>query len=276
MINSPSKSLETFSPPSEKQSARWYQPIFSPEHGVYVILLISFFIGGAAAQYWNLNTSLALIAAFAAFQAEHPLVLQIKQRRSWKPRLLCWGGVYGAIALGIAVYLYLSTPVLIWLYVGAIAAFVVDAISVFYRQQRAIANEILTFAAVCLATPLAYAATTGAITVEVLVLWLFNTLFFSSAIFRVKLRKPKTGSLKPGLIYHLLATVIIIGLWGTSWLNTITAIAFGVALITFGIIGWQIKWYKSTEIKHIALIETLIALVFFAITAVSLLPVHPL
>ncbi len=261
---------------SKQPQPSWYEPIFSPEHGVYVMLLSSFLIGGAAAQHWNLNTTLALVAAFAAFQAEHPFILQIKQRRRVKPRLLFWAGLYGAIAFGIGIYLYLSTPVLIWLYLGAVSALMVDAIAVFYRQQRAIANEILTFGAVCLATPLAYGSTTGAITLGVLALWLFNTLFFASAIFRVKLRKPKTSSWGPGLIYHLLASLIITGLWATSGLSTTTAIAFGVALLTFGVISWQLKWYKSTEIKHIALIETLVALIFLGITAVSLLPVHPL
>lgn len=76
----------------------WYRPTFSPEHGVYVVLLVSFLIGAAAAQKWTLETTLALVCAFSGFQAEHPLVLQIKQRRSLKPRFLIWGGVYAVIS----------------------------------------------------------------------------------------------------------------------------------------------------------------------------------
>ncbi|MBC6478208.1 MAG: hypothetical protein GDA56_10905 [Hormoscilla sp. GM7CHS1pb] len=41
------------------------------------------------------------------------LTLQIKQRRSWKPRFLVWGGLYTGIALGISVYLFLQTPMLL-------------------------------------------------------------------------------------------------------------------------------------------------------------------
>lgn len=48
----------------------WYRPTFSPEHGVYVVLLVSFLIGAAAAQTWILSTTLALICAFCGFQAE--------------------------------------------------------------------------------------------------------------------------------------------------------------------------------------------------------------
>jgi len=73
----------------------WHRPTVSPEHGVYVMLFVSFLTGAAAAQHWTWTTTLAIVCAFAGFQAEHPLILQIKQRRSWKPRFLLWGSLYG-------------------------------------------------------------------------------------------------------------------------------------------------------------------------------------
>lgn len=252
----------------------WYRPIFSPEHGVYVMLFVSFLTGAAAAQQWTWATTLALICAFAGFQAEHPLTLQIKQRRSWKPRFLVWGGLYSGIALGIAVYLSMQTPMLLWLYLGAIAAFAIDAISVFYRQQKSFANELLTFAAVCLAAPLAYVVLTGSWTLLVLGLWLLNTLFFSSAIFTVKLRKPRTASLAPGLIYHAIATGIITGLWYMGWLAPISAMGFGVALLKWGLILIRQDWYRTTPIQNVAILETTSALIFLLIVALSLLPAH--
>jgi hypothetical protein len=252
----------------------WYYPIFSPEHGVYVMLFVSFLTGAAAAQQWTWATTLAFICAFAGFQAEHPLTLQIKQRRSWKPRFLIWGSLYAGIALGIAVYLSLQTPLLLWLYLGAIAAFVIDAISVFYRQQNSFANELFTFAAVCLAAPLAYVAVTGTWTLSVLGLWLLNTLFFSSTIFTVKLRKPRTASLVPGLIYHAIATGIISGLWYMGWLTPISAMGFGVALLKLGLILALQDWYRTTPIQNVAILETTSALIFLLIVALSLLPAH--
>ncbi|WP_421658266.1 YwiC-like family protein [Leptothermofonsia sp. ETS-13] len=252
----------------------WYHPIYSPEHGVYVMLFVSFLTGAAAAQKWTWATTLALICAFAGFQAEHPLTLQIKQRRSWKSRFLVWGSLYAGIALGIAVCLCLQTPMLLWLYLGAIAAFVIDAVSVFYRQQKSFTNELLTFAAVCLAAPFAYIATTGTWTLSMLGLWLLNTLFFSSSIFTVKLRKPKTASLLPGLTYHVIATGIITGLWFIGWLAPITAIGFGIALLKLGLIlAWQ-DWYRTTPIQNVAILETSSALIFLLIVALSLLPAH--
>lgn len=260
--------------PSISHAPVWYHPTFSPEHGVYVVLFVSFLTGAAAAQHWTWATTLALICVFAGFQAEHPLVLQIKQRRSWKPRFLVWGGIYTAIAVGLGGVLAMQTPSLLWLYLSAIAAFLIDAIAVFYRQQRSVVNELLTFAAVCLAAPLAYIATLGTLTVSVFGLWILNTLFFGSAIFTVKLRKPKTESWMPGLVYHAIASFIVLALWYSGWLGTLTALALGVALFKFGLILLGREWYRTTQIQNVALLETLSALIFLSITALSLLPAH--
>jgi hypothetical protein len=253
----------------------WHRPTVSPEHGVYVMLFVSFLTGAAAAQQWTWTTTIAIVCAFAGFQAEHPLILQIKQRRSWKPRFLLWGSLYAGLSLGIAAYLYWQTPILLWLYLGAIGAFLIDAISVLYRQQKALWNEFLTFAAVCLAAPFATIATTGTWTVSLLGLWLLNTLFFGSAIFTVKLRKPKSPSPLSSIVYHTSSTLVIFELWYLGWLGPTAAIAFGVVLLKFGLIFWQLKWYKITPIQNVALLETFSAILFLILTAIALLPVHP-
>jgi hypothetical protein len=164
--------------------------------------------------------------------------------------------------------------VLLWLYLGAIAALAIDGVSVFFRQQKSIANELLTFAAVCLAAPFAAIATTGTWTVASLGLWVLNTLFFSSTIFTVKLRKPKTTSLVPGVIYHVIATGMIAGLWSIGWIAPITAIAFGVVLLKFGVILVGQDWYRTTQIQNVVMLETTASLLFLAIVATTLLPAH--
>jgi hypothetical protein len=259
---------------TKPNSQAWYRPTFSPEHGVYVVLLVSFLLGAAAAQSWTIETTLALVCAFCGFQAEHPLVLQIKQRHSLKLRFLIWGGVYAVISGVIAFYLYLNHPVVLWIYAGAIAALIIDAFSVFHREQKSVVNEIITFAAVCLSTQFAYAATTNTISLNVIGLWALNTLFFSSSIFTVKLRKPKTSSLIPVVIYHAIATVIIFALHWFNLLSPVTALAFGVALLKFGIIALNQEWYRNVKIQYVAMLETSTALAFLIIVALTLLPVR--
>ena len=252
----------------------WYRPMFSPEHGVYVVLAGSFLTGAALAQTWALSTTFALIGIFCGFQAEYPLGLQLKQRRSFKPRFLVWGGLYGSVALGIAVWLSVGVPVLLWLYSGAIAALLVDLIEIVRRERKSIVNELVTFAAVCLSAPIACTATTGTLTSLALGLWVLNALFFSSSIFTVKLRKPKTSSLVPGIIYHAIATLIVAVLYCFGWLNLLAAMAFGIALLKFGLIAWQQQWYCRAKIQTVASLETGFALIFVAIVALSFLPAH--
>lgn len=58
------------------------------------------------------------------------------------------------------------------------------------------------------------------------------------------------------------------------WLAALAAIAFSVVLLKFGLILWQLEWYKTTAIQNVALLETLSAIVFFILTAIALLPNH--
>ncbi|NJN74639.1 MAG: hypothetical protein HC799_18540 [Limnothrix sp. RL_2_0] len=66
--------------------------------------------------------------------------------------------------------------------------------------------------------------------------------------------------------------LIILGLWSVGWLAGLAAIAFGVVLLKFGFILWQLEWYKTTANKNVALLETLSAILFLSLTAIALLP----
>lgn len=273
-INGVTEKLLSDASSTKSNSHIWYRPTISHEHGVYVVLLVSFLTGSALAQAWTLATTLALVCAFFGFQAEHPIVLQIKQRRSLKPRFLVWGGLYSLVSVAIAFYLYLSFPILLWLYLGAVAALVVDAVSVFHREQKSIFNEFITFAAVCLCAPLAYAATTGTLSATAMGLWVLNTLYFSSTIFTVKLRKSKTSSIVPGVVYHAIATLIVATLYYLGWLPLIAALAFGLALLKFGLIAFNQEWYRTAKIQWVAMLETGTAFCFLTLVALSILPAH--
>jgi hypothetical protein len=259
----------------------WLRPTLSPEHGVYVVLLVSFLTGASAAQDWTWTTTLAMICAFCGLQAEHPLVMQLRQRKTWKPRFLLWGSIYGGISAAIAFYLYWNTHALwsplLWIYLGAIVALLFDSFSIWHREQKSILNEIITFAAVSLSSPFAYVVTTGSISQIALGLWLLNTLFFSSSIFTLKLRKLKRDetsvpSIQRLVLYHVVAVSALLGLYTFNILSQFTVLSFGVVLVKVGLILWQRQWYCTTKIQYVALLETLSAFLFFSWTAISVLP----
>ncbi|KPQ33924.1 MAG: YwiC-like protein [Phormidesmis priestleyi Ana] len=260
--------------PSESNRAkkRWYQPTFSPEHGVLLVLLGAVLTGASLAQAWTSDTSWACLAAFLALQAEHPLVVQIKQRRRWRPRYLFWAGLYGLLTSAITLWLCVRHPVLLWIGGGGIVALAVDIWAVLQHKQKAIANEIVMFSALCLSTLFVYGATADTITVQAIGLWILNSLFFSGAVFSVKLRKVKTSSLKAAFVYHAGAIALVVLLYQLGWLSLFTALASAIALLKLAIITqWQ-HWYRSCRFEYIARFETYFALSYTVLVALTLLP----
>ncbi len=252
----------------------WCRPTLAPEQGVFLVLFGSFLTGAALAQEWNQWTNLALLCGFLTLQMEHPYVVQLKRRKSWKPRFLIWGGIYGMSALSLAIFLWFHSPILLPIYALVVAALIADGIAVVKQKHKSIANEFISFATISLAAPLAYGATTGNLSVEAVGMWILNTLFFSSAIYTIKLRKKKTHSLKLGLIYHSFSVLIVAALYSLNYLSLITALSFAVALIKFGIVSCVIDWYRQARFQAIAIFETRFALVYMAIACISVLPAH--
>jgi hypothetical protein len=256
----------------------WWRPIVSPEHGAYVVLLVSFLTGVAAAQNWTVHTTLALLCALLGLQAEHPLIMQIRQRKSLKPRLLLWAGLYGGTALLLASYLYWQSEAklpLLGIYGAAIGALVFDGIAVLHREQKTVLNESITFASTCLAAPLAIVVTQNSLGPWAIGLWGVNALFFTSSIFTVKLRKllPKdsTTAIWRLVLYHGAATGLVVGLYALQLLPLFTALSFGIALAKAGLVLGCRHWYVTTAIRSVAMIETVSALLFGIVVSLSLL-----
>lgn len=228
--------------------------------------------GASLAQTWSWETTLACLGAFLGLQAEHPLVVQLKQRRSWKPRYLLWAGLYGGAAISIAAYLTYHHPVLWWICSGAAIAMGFDIVAVLRRRQKAIDTEIFMFAAICMATLFVYGTNTGTITLEAIGLWLLNTFFFSSAVFTIKLRKAKTSSLKGSLVYHSVAISLTTALYLAGWLSLFTALTLAVALLKLAVVILRRDWYCNCRFEYIARFETYFALTYTALACLTVLP----
>ena len=250
----------------------WYLPTFSPEHGVLLVLAGSVLTGASLAQTWTWETTLACLGAFFGLQAEHPLVVQIKQRCRLKVRYVFWAGVYGVSAIAISTWLTYRHPMLLWVCGGASLAMVIDVLAVLQRRQKAIDIEIVMFAAICLSTLFAYGSATGIMTLQGIGLWLLNTLFFASAVFTIKLRKVKTRSLKGSLIYHGSAIILVVALYALGWLSLLTSLTFAIALLKLALVIWKRGWYCNCRFEYIARFETYFALSYTALVCLTLLP----
>ena len=174
----------------------------------------------------------------------------------------------------LAVWLWWQTPVLLWLYLLAVIGLIADGIAVVEGKHKFRVNEIIGFAAICLAAPLAYGATTGNLNAEAMAIWILNTLFFSSAVYTIKLRRKKTAAFQPGIIYHCIATLIIASLYYFDCLSLVTALSFTTALFKLLTVYGFRNWYSRAKFYSIAIFETRFALVYIAIASISVLPAH--
>lgn len=259
--------------PSRIRSGKpWYRPTFSPEHGVLLVLLGAILTGASLAQTWTWETTLACLGAFFGLQAEHPFIVQVKQRSGWKPRYIFWAGFYGSVAIAIATWLTYQHPFLIWVCGGVAIAMGFNVWAVFQHRQKAIDIEIAMFAAICLATLFVYGTTADLLTLQAIGLWVLNTLFFASAVFTIKLRKIKTSCLQGGFKYHGAASVCIALLYSLGWLKLLTALTFAVALLKLAVVVRLRDWYCNCRFEYIARFETYFALGYTALVCLTLLP----
>ncbi len=74
------------------------------------------------------------------------------------------------------------------------------------------------------------------------------------------------------MIFHGVASAIILGFVFLGWLNLFTASAFGVALAKFLLILWQKNWYCKTKIQQVALLEAFSSFAFLIVVTLSVLP----
>ncbi|PZD72617.1 hypothetical protein C1752_03453 [Acaryochloris thomasi RCC1774] len=264
--------VSTLSVEAKPKPQFWSRPIFAPEQGSILVLGGAIVSGASLAQAWTSATTLVCLCTFFALQVEHPLVVLLKLK-CWKTRFVLWGGLYGLIALAVALWLSWSTPELLWIFGVAIASLLIDLVAVTRKQHKSIANEITMFAAICLSTPLAYGATVGAITPEAIGLWILNSLFFATAVFTIKFRKGK-ADVWSGVTYLAVAVVMIAGLYFLGWLKMLTALTFGIAILKFGAVVCFQDWYRTCWFGAIARFETYFALSYICLVALTLLPPH--
>ncbi len=247
--------------PSPKNQWSWARPILSPEHGATVSLGVCFLLGVWLAGRWNVDTTLALLTVFAAFELQVPLTLLIR-RRQLQSRLVVWTGIYGLVAAAGASILWLRTPVLGRIYVVTLGVLLVNLVSVHQKGQKTIPNELAVFAGLGLALPFAFTATTGLMIRELLGLWLLCTLVLSSAVFTVRLRLFGDQALARAAAYHVAALVILFLLVQVDLLAPALAWTFLIPLAKLVAILFWMDRYRHLKVTHIGLMETGLAVLF--------------
>jgi hypothetical protein len=166
---------------------RLITPVYSPEHGAYVVVLASFLVGAIAAGGWTAQTTFALIAALAAHQAQFP-VMQMLRKHRIVARLALWGSLYAVLAAISAWKVLVVTPEVMRLVWVAGSVFVIAVLLSVLGFYKTLSQELIVFAGLCLAAPWAEVATRGYMVRETLGVWVVLVVAFQGAVFAVHLR----------------------------------------------------------------------------------------
>ncbi|UCD37201.1 MAG: YwiC-like family protein [Fidelibacterota bacterium] len=247
--------------PSSTKRQLWVKPPLSAEHGASVTLAICFLMGAWIAGQWNLNTIIALITAFTAFELQVPLTRMIRRRRL-ELRLVTWALLYGLGAIVGAGTLWLHNPILGRIYAVAVGVLLINLIGAVQKDQKSIWNELAVFAGLCLALPFAYTATAGQMIRELLGLWLLCTLVLSSAIFTVRLRLLGDEVLAGAAAYHIAALAVVFLLVQLELLKPELAWTFLIPLVKLVLIILRLDEYQRLKMTKIGFLETGLAILF--------------
>jgi len=233
-------------------------PVFSPEHGAYVVLVASLLIGVVAVGDWSGVTTLAAIAALAAHQAQFPF-MQLLRRRRIDARLATWGVVYAAVAAVAAYRVVSAVPPLariVWVAAGVFG--VALALSVLGRY-KSLAQELVVFAGLCLTSPWAEAATRGYMVRETLGRWLLLVAAFWTAVLAVRVRSRGVGARGTSVAYGAIA---VAGAWalaqaGLVAINEMWLLAPSLARTVF-VAAVPGAW-AGLRVRTIGVVETFVA-----------------
>lgn len=239
---------------------RWLQPPLSVEHGATITLLVSFFTGAWLAGRWSAYTTLALLAAVAAFQTQAPLARMLRRRSLDGPNAL-WLALYSGVSAGAALQLWLLVPALGRIYAVAGTGLLINLIWVLLRDPKSTVNELTVFFSLTLALPLAFTATTGFMAEDLLGLWLLMALVMSSSIFTVQIRLRGDPALTSAVIYHLVALSSIFLLVRLGLLEAELSWAMLIPVTKLVLILLQLDRYRQMKLTHIGLVETALAVV---------------
>lgn len=210
------------------------------EHGAWALLLGPLVVGLLAARHPGLPGWVLGLSATALFLAREPAVRLLRGRRHGvRPEVrrvwIRWAVVCSALGLaGMALLvLVLQRPGLALLGLVVLPLLAVHLWLTEQREERSIPAELLGIAALTLAAPAAWYTATGSFLPDGGLLWILCVLYFSSAVFYVKMQvsrflRPQgfLGARRLHVAYHGLAAVALALLVVAAGLNPWIVIAY--------------------------------------------------
>ena len=221
------------------------RPVISKEHGAYAILLVPLLTGFIASRNKSAYALVLVFSTLFFFLAHQPFEILLSGNKQnlhgykqanakfWLITYFILGSVLGLIAIVIA------GNYLLFIFAGISALFFSLQQALTRGQKFNRMREIPGIMALVSGAPAMLCFLDGALTFQMINLWVFNALFFLSSSFFVHLKVSERGLEKekiisPGyqktlyfnLFYQSAVLILLIGLYATRFINFTVIIAF--------------------------------------------------
>jgi hypothetical protein len=260
------------------------KPPLPREHGAWAMFLVSLSVGWLVGGRWNAQGIVFALTAAGVFLGRYPLALALKAQRRRKPlerSLLIWAGIYLAIS-GMGGVWLVSTGQRPGLLAFAPLAGILSLAylrQVARRTESSVLGELIGIAGLVLSAPGAYYASTGRFDATAGALWALHTLYFSGAVFYIKLKvREQTRREAPPrlsarlvagracLAYQTTALTLVALLTLLRWMPALAPLALIPVTIKalVGALRWQDR--RSLSLLRLGLAEVAHSLLFGVMT----------
>lgn len=229
------------------------------EHGGWAMVSVPFFIGMMSGKPQWMHVFLFL-AWFFLYLSSYPFLQSLKKRAD-RSRLIQWGIIYGVIAVLCLIPPLISMPQLFYFAPMLLVLLVVNIWFVKQKSERAFLNDLCAILIFSLGGAAAYLLGGGGWDYTILMVVVFNLLYFMGTVFFVKSvfreRKSKRW-VAYAQVYHVLL-LFIPWVLGNPWMGLAYLFAAVRALVLAG---------KVVRPMKVGIIEIIGAVQFLILTVI--------
>ncbi|MFI5264317.1 MAG: YwiC-like family protein [Candidatus Kapaibacterium sp.] len=230
------------------------------EHGAYVVLLAAWLFGIVYSHCVDITGfALALILPLSLFFLQGPVRPLIHRKRKEKIRLHPFSITCFGISLFSGLLLALHSPRILY---SSVPLAVITALYFYFVRRRSaqLLLSFIGFSGLALITPVTVLASNCEITVSnLIIIWLFVSLFFWGSLVCVNIRLSGGNGIARAMIYHILASTIILFFAYYHSLRYSAITVIGISFLRLVIIIIYHSRYVKIKMKHIGIQESIIA-----------------
>ncbi len=237
----------------------------SKEHGAWVVLASAWLLGIVYARGGDIVpimlTALVALSAVVLLESQRALIRcgRVARLRTQIGHYTNWSILSAFIAMIAAIPLLTAVPRLLAVVIPSALIFGLYALLEYRRAPMMVLSAVGFVGMALLAPATAIAAGSSAGWAELAGLWVVSALFFSTSVFRIKVRLNGFGALMPTAAFHTL----VVGVAGILVIAEVIPIGGFIAVVpAVALLGWiafDLDRYRAWPLKRIGLLESVIA-----------------